>query len=607
MPLQVNVTNSPEETNGGDSLIAALPTPRPKNLAVNVTNGEGESLANVYQEGKFDKETGIFTYKGASFNLKTPEGRAALIKFMANSKDAKLLDELEDYINKHHPGRDIKSILGREIINTILAGFFSGRTGTGGAGPLTTEGQPPAIDITVDDSTIKYLLKAVVSFGGDIFQFVKGFVNAFIDYLYGIGLEDPSILDVHDKGALIAKDSWIGRKIPTWMYSWFGMKDNKDGTLTVGEERSSAKFGEFSADLLSLIIGPGKAKAYTRGPIQKALSKVPKTKQQRLAQIMAKARQRADNELRGTEPSGAYVNKVYDRMRNEIQAASKNLGPKAFASRTIHSVAKRVGSLAPLAAEWIAAETIAKSMLNKYGTFLSGEDKQRWATWFAFNYVWADLTIQVIDKIMPIIWSIKGEGRGDVKTIGGFIVKILAAEILTGAQILAGIGITKIQKGEITLDEYIKAVINFDFKKAGLDAPVTINEVLQAIAGDDLSGKDFDVFTFTDGKSYTYKIGTNHFIDDQGKKITRGSKLGNDLYDYWQKNYGDKSVTEQSIDYKALGGFVQKPKSLIARAQNKASAMAAAQEAPIGTSPMNPLIGSPDNKQLTNSLIAGGM
>ena len=52
----------------------------------------------------------------------------------------------------------------------------------------------------------------------------------------------------------------------------------------------------------------------------------------------------------------------------------------------------------------------------------------------------------------------------------------------------------------------------------------------------------------------------------------------------------------------SLGGFV-KPKSLIARSNQRAKMSQDVKQLPIGTSPMNPLIGSPNNQQLTKSLI----
>ena len=99
-------------------------------------------------------------------------------------------------------------------------------------------------------------------------------------------------------------------------------------------------------------------------------------------------------------------------------------------------------------------------------------------------------------------------------------------------------------------------------------------------------------------------IGTLPYMDT----AARGLEIYHSVKDFDQEGLllPPSQIKEKTPGY-ALGGFVQEPKSLIARAKNKAGAMMAAQEAPIGTSPMNSLIGSPDNKQLTNTLIAGGM
>lgn len=60
---------------------------------------------------------------------------------------------------------------------------------------------------------------------------------------------------------------------------------------------------------------------------------------------------------------------------------------------------------------------------------------------------------------------------------------------------------------------------------------------------------------------------------------------------------------KEALGY-SLGGFV-KPKSLIAGARDKASAMKMVKETPMmGNSPMNSLIGSPNNIQARNSLIS---
>ena len=58
------------------------------------------------------------------------------------------------------------------------------------------------------------------------------------------------------------------------------------------------------------------------------------------------------------------------------------------------------------------------------------------------------------------------------------------------------------------------------------------------------------------------------------------------------------------VTFKALGGLIRKPKSLIAKANMKAKSNGIVQNIPgLGTSPMNKLIGSPNNQQLANSLI----
>ena len=59
-----------------------------------------------------------------------------------------------------------------------------------------------------------------------------------------------------------------------------------------------------------------------------------------------------------------------------------------------------------------------------------------------------------------------------------------------------------------------------------------------------------------------------------------------------------------TANYKALGGFIKRPKSIIARATDRAKVSNMVEANPmIGNSPMNKAIGTPDNTAITNSLI----
>ena len=170
--------------------------------------------------------------------------------------------------------------------------------------------------------------------------------------------------------------------------------------------------------------------------------------------------------------------------------------------------------------------------------------------------------MQIIDKVLQFIWSLRGQGRKDVRTIGGLFTKIIVAEILTGAQIIAGIGITKIQKGEIDPVEYITAVINLDWKAAGLDKPVTLNEVFQAIGGEELPGgektdsgpgEDFDVVKYK-GRDYTILYKEHKVVDDQGRKYNKSAPRVRDAWAKWEQEYGDKPAGEQVVEQNPLIG-----------------------------------------------------
>ena len=100
------------------------------------------------------------------------------------------------------------------------------------------------------------------------------------------------------------------------------------------------------------------------------------------------------------------------------------------------------------------------------------------------------------------------------------------------------------------------------------------------------------------------KAGYDLFVKDVGDK--EKAALDEDLHQAGDPNNPrplDINPETGEVTFKALGGFIGKPKSLIANANVKAKTMMDVSNAPIGNSPMNNLIGSPNNKQLVNSLI----
>ena len=503
----------------------------------------------TFEEGKFCTGTGI------CFDVTTEGGRAAFIKYLSESQDDQLLIDFQDYVQEHHPDRNFGEILASEIINTILAGFFSGRLGTGGVGPLTADDKPPSIDITVDKSTAIWLAKAVTSLAGSGLQFVRGIAGSVLDALYdplGTAKDGPfftekgSLTDVNSKGVLVSKEGLWG-KVPAFLYSWFEISDNKDGTLTVGKKGTARAFGEITADVLSLIVGPGKAKQASRGVVKKYLGNVPKSARKQLVEALKDAGLLMRNKL------GAQKFQ-YNHIASNI-AKDVGKGVAGVAKKPLYRAGQFTGALAPLAAEWFTAEALARKMFDKHGASLSEADAKAWAKWFAFNYVWADMTVQAMDVIIGTIYSIRGSQKKDLKTIGGFVAKVIAAEILTGATIIAGIGITKVQKGEIDPIEYFTAVINMEWQKAGLDKPVTLTEVFQAIAGEDLSGRDFDVVEF-EGRQYTVEYAKNRVIDDQGKSFNKNAPQVRDVWAHWLATSGQDATGTQEVQGSNTGGLV---------------------------------------------------
>ena len=556
----LNITNS-QDTQGAAT--QAAPTP---DAQVTPTQGDpGENVKptlNVTKSTDEKPEEGtlvddVFTYKGQTFDLSTDEGRAKLLRFMAESVgDNELVDALQDYIRKHHPGEDVGKIIGSEIINTILAGFLSGRTATGGAGPLTAQDTPPAIDISIDESTAEYLLRAANTLAAGTFHFILNAINSFLasftDWLPRL----PGSLTNEDKeklkrGYLVPVDSFWGRLSPE-LQKWVGYREVGDGTAYIGGQTTAGQVGEFTGDAIALIVGPGKIKQGVRAVVKSALSKLPKNNRSAIVRALTDARQKKLGMTKSTVPMSKAV--VDDILKSASTLQKTGLRAAVVGSGVTTGAVKLSGKFAPLAAEWVAAEQLARAAFNKYGTELSPENREKWITWFAFNYVWADITVQLIDKAMQVLWSIQGSQRKDVKTIGGTIIKVMAAEILTGAQIIAGIGITKIQSGEISPEEFIRGIVNANLDVLGLDKPVSINDVLKALGGV-TEGTDFDVITY-EGKQYTVQPKENLIVDDQGKKIPRGSALGNKIWAAWEATVEGKGAGEQTI-HQNSGGYVR--------------------------------------------------
>ena len=198
-------------------------------------------------------------------------------------------------------------------------------------------------------------------------------------------------------------------------------------------------------------------------------------------------------------------------------------------------------------------------MFDKYGTNLSPENRDAWAKWFAFNYVWADLTIQLIDKVLGVIYSIRGNRKSDIKTIGGLILKVIFAEIVTGATMIGGIGITQIQNGELDPVEFVTNLINGNLSDLQLDKPVTLEEVFTALSGEaTVEGKDFDVINFN-GTEYTVRPLEQLIVDSSGQKVPWGSKLGQEIRQHWESKYGSQAHGTQVIESKNRGGMVGRP------------------------------------------------
>ena len=530
--------------------------------------GEGQEtlIASKPTEPEGTLTEGVFEYRGNTFDLTTEEGRTALLKFMAESTgDNQLLKDLESYIREHHPEENISKIIADEIINTILAGFLSGRLGTGGAAPLTTEDAPPSIDITVDESTAKYLLSAANSLAaGSAHFFVNAFnsfLAAFTDFLPRLpgSLTDTEKKELK-KGYLVPQDSFWGRLNPE-LKKWVGYEENEDGTARIGGQTTAGAAGEIAGDVVALIVGPGKAKGVAKAAVKTALGKSPRTVRAQLTDALRTAAQTVRQHSRlGTKgvPGGGQM--IAKDLLKDIGKGTLSTGG-AGARR----LAEATGTFAPLASEWVVAENLAKSMFDKYGAELSEENRKAWATWFAFNYVWADMTVQLLDAVMGVLYSIRGQRKSDVRTIGGLVLKVIFAEILTGSSIIAGIGITKIQKGEISPAEFITAVLNANLDVIGIGEPVTLNEVLQVIGGETpgVAGKDFDVIEF-EGKSYTIRP-PHTIIDADGKKVPRGSAMGNKIWAHWKEQYGEQAAGDQVIESNKGG--------LIARARDKGRMM----------------------------------
>ena len=528
------VVSSPTDT--ANSLVDTATT-----AVTGATEAVSTAASESYKEGQF------CVAQGTCFDVTTDQGRAALVEYMGTTKDNEVLQDLQEYIRDHHEGRNIGEIISSEIVNTILAGFFSGRIGTAGAGPLTAEGRPPSIDISIDENTLKYLAKAATSITGHGIQFVRGVAGAALDFAYDplgtsasgpFGTNKGSLVGSGNKGKLVRKEGLWGN-IPAFMHSWFEIEDNGDGTLTVNKKGIARSTGEIGFDVVSLLVGPGAAKKGVRNAVSKALGNKPKSVKEALKDSLSQAAHQWKALGQST------------RSRMVLSDLTKKGVLPALKQSTIiagHKAGKAASPFAPLAAEWVTAEALARKMFDKYGSELSAADRDAWAKWFAFNYVWADITIQGIDWALGKIYSIRGNRASDVKTIGGFITKVIVAEILTGAQIIAGIGITKIQKGEIDPAEYFTSLINMDWKKAGLDSPVTINEMLQALSGETPQGVEDIALVDYNGTQYTINPTENLIVDSQGKKIPRGHPLYQEVWDHWASQGGQTGSKNTLVD-----------------------------------------------------------
>ena len=558
MPTIAPISSGLEGDNQGAAPVAAPVEPVKEQTVTNELIATGTKTADqVSSESDGTFEEGKFCYGDTCFDLTTQEGRNALIEFMANSAgDNQLLRELEDYIRQNHPGEHVGKIIADEIINTILAGFFSGRLGTGGAGPLTTEANPPAIDISIDENTATLLLKAANSLAAGSVHFginaVVSFLSAFTDFLPRL----PGSLTDADKeklkrGYLIPQNSFWGR-LPADLKKWLGYSERPDGTAYIGGQTTAGYIGEVSGDIVALIVGPGKFKAPLRKAVQAALAKYPKSVRKSLAQALLEARQKKAGLGKASVPLPDDA--VQSTLKEFSKLKQAGVGTAAIAGATAKPFAHLVGWAAPLAAEWVVAEQLARNAMEKHGTKLSKEAREAWVTWFAFNYVWADIMVQIIDLVLWGIYSIRGSKRSDIKTIGGLARKVIFAEIISGGSIIAGIGITKFQKGEITyenLAQFIAEIIS----QAG--TPVTSNEVLQVLAGENpgQEGTDFDIIEY-EGQKYTVRPETNLIVDANGKRIPRGSALGNRIWAAWEAQVEGKTAGEQTITQND-GGLIQ--------------------------------------------------